>query len=386
MCSRILFVDDDENILAGLERMLRPQRGTWDMRFVGSAEQALAELAAQPFDVVVSDVGMPGMDGFALLLAIRESERTRDIPFIVLTGMAESDIKRRALELGATDLLTKPVSREDLAARLRNALRLKARQDEVNDLNESLEEKVRERTVELQHLQHDIIWRLAKAAEYRDEETGNHVMRVACYSQVLAQELAAPADFVQHLFLTSPLHDVGKIGISDSILLKPGKLSADEFLAMQRHCAIGAAILREYPKGIQPFLLWRAMTSSQPVSVQRNPILEMASSVAMTHHERWDGKGYPKGLCNEAIPLEGRIVGLADVFDALSLARPYKPSYPEERTLAIIREEAGHHFAPDVYAAFERQIERFRWIRTVYAGDSAWATSGAEQNETDSLR
>ncbi len=386
MAKRILFVDDEQNVLDGLRRMLHPMSGTWDLRFALDAQQALAELAKEPFDAVVTDIRMPGMDGFALLLALKENEKTKDVPVIVLTGIGESDIKLRALELGASDLLAKPVNREDLIARLRSVLSLKARQDEIRALNRSLEVKVKERTAELEQSQQDIIWRLAKAAEYRDTETGDHVMRIACYCQVLGETLAMPKDFVERLFMASPLHDLGKIGVPDKILRKPATLTPEERKIMERHCAIGAAILETYPRSMRALLLFRTAQSSPARRVPDNPILKMGASIARTHHERWDGTGYPKGLKGEAIPIESRIVALADTYDALCFARPYKPPFSDDKTLAIMQEEADRHFDPRVYAVFEKQIDKFQLIKEICADETADSSPGTDSSEEDSVR
>ena len=368
MPNRILFVDDEARVLGGLKRVLHSTHDKWDMHFVQSAQEALAALGQSSFDVVVTDILMPGMDGLALLLALAKSERTRDIPLIVLTGVGERDIKRRALALGATDLLNKPVDPEELVARLSSALRLKARQDELKALNDSLERKVRERTADLELSQQDIIWRLAKVAENRDEQTGYHVLRVACYSEAIAEELGMPRDNIETLFLASSLHDVGKIALPDRILLKPGNLTREERDIMEQHCMIGAAILEQRPKGMKPYLLWRIMRpKAKHVAPPRNLILEMAATIARTHHERWDGSGYPYGLKGEAIPLEGRIVALGDVYDALTSSRPYKPAYSEDKSLTVMRSEVGRHFDPRIYAAFEKQMDLFRTIQSVAA-------------------
>ncbi len=364
MKKRVLFVDDEPNVLDGLWRMLRAERGRWDMRFVGGADAALDQMRAARFDAVVSDVNMPGKDGFALLAEMRTDERTREIPVIILTGRHESDIKRRALNLGATDLLNKPVDPQDLIARLRSAIRLKAYQDEIKGQNAILERKVKERTAELADSHLDIIWRLGKAAEYRDEETGNHVVRVGCYCRVIAETLGADHEFVEMLFLTSPLHDIGKIGIPDTILLKRGPLNEDEWDVMKRHCAIGAEILRDDSKVMNAFLAWRGARKCGRNGNAQNPILKMASSIALTHHEWWDGTGYPAGLVGEEIPLESRIVALVDAYGALCSERPYKPALSEDEALTVIHEEAGRHFDPAVYAAFVESVDELRAIRT----------------------
>jgi len=369
MKRHILFVDDSPSVLSGLRRMLHDKCSDWEMQFVPSAREALEAIAETAFDAIVSDVNMPGMDGFGLLLALQESEETRDIPVIILTGVDDHDLKRRALDLGATDLLTKPADREELIARIGSVLRLKAQQDELKTLNASLEQKVAERTRELEQLQQEIIWRMGKAAEYRDEETGNHVMRVAAYSRVLAEQLDLEREFVHRVFLTSPLHDIGKIGIPDNILLKAGELTTPEREIIERHCVIGAAILSHYPKPMQSFLVWERMNSPSPCPPTKNPILKMAAAIAMAHHERWDGSGYPLKLAGKEIPLEARIVALADTYDALSAARPYRPALPEDHVRQIMREESETHFDPAVYDAFEHSLDQFRTIQSLYADE-----------------
>ena len=364
MKRRILFVDDEPNVLDGLRRMLRAEQDRWDMSFVDGADAALDVIHAVGCDAVVSDVDMPGKDGFALLAEMRADERTRDVPVVILTGRNDGDIKRRALNLGAADLLNKPVDSQDLIARLRSVIRLKAYQDKIKGQNAVLERKVRERTAELADSRLDIIWRLGKAAEYRDEETGDHVVRVGCYCRVIAETLGADDDFVETLFLTSPLHDIGKIGIPDAILLKRGPLNEHEWNVMRRHCAIGAEILREDSKVMNAFLAWRGGRTNDRNGNGPDPILKMASSIALTHHEWWDGTGYPAGRAGEEIPLESRIVALADAYDALCSTRPYKPALSEAEALSIIHDEVSRHFDPTVHGAFEDSTKELRAIRT----------------------
>ncbi len=363
MKRRILFIDDEPNVLDGLRRMLCGERDRWRLSFADSAEAALDRMRAADFDAVVSDVNMPGKDGFALLAEMRTDDRTQDVPVIILTGRHESDIKRRALDLGATDLLNKPVDSQDLIARLRSVIRLKGYQDEIKGQNAILERKVEERTAELADSRLDIIWRLGKAAEYRDEETGNHVVRVGCSCRVLAEALGADREFVEMLFLTSPLHDIGKIGVPDSILLKRGPLNDDEWSVMKRHCVIGAEILREDSKVMNAFLTWRGTRKSDLNGNAQSPILKMASSIALTHHEWWDGTGYPDGLVGEEIPLESRIVALADAYDALCSERPYKRAFSDAEALRLIRDEVGRHFDPTVYAVLEESTKELKRIR-----------------------
>jgi putative two-component system response regulator len=275
MKKRILFVDDEPNFLNGLRRMLRDKREEWDMTFVHSVDEALRALAEESYDAIVSDVNMPLKTGFDLLAALAANPATQTIPTIILTGNAESDLKRRALDMGATDLLNKPVLVEDLRARIQSALRLKIYQDALKAQNEVLEQRVRERTRELEISRLDIIWRLAKAGEYRDEDTGDHVLRVACCSRILAENLDLPRETVERIFLASPLHDIGKIGIPDGILLKRGSLSERERTLMETHCKIGANVLLSPPRGIEAFLEFQGIEEAVALLEAAHPLREM---------------------------------------------------------------------------------------------------------------
>ena len=368
---RLLFVDDESACLRAIERMLRGQRRVWEMHFVTGVQQALDAVEGTDFDLIIADIRMPERDGFDLLAELRKTERTRDLPVVMLTGLGDDDLKCLALNQGATDLLTKPILLEDLTARIRSVLRLKSCQDELRQLNDALERKVAERTRELERSHIDILWRLAKAGEYRDEATGEHIARVGCYSRLLAKEMNLPETFVETIFLTAPLHDIGKIGIPDSILLKPGKLTPPERNLMQKHCAIGADILRQEPRGMR-LLLGRADSETHaPGNGRDNRLLDMAVSIAMGHHERWDGHGYPARRSGDDIPLEAQIVALADVYDALCSARPYRPAFPERKALAILRAEAKGQFSPRVYHAFENLVKPFRAVRAAFAAETS---------------
>ncbi|MBN1510942.1 MAG: response regulator [Phycisphaerae bacterium] len=362
MTSRILLVDDEPEALRGLERVLSTEPSGWAVCTAGSADEALARMREADFDAVVTDVRMPGRDGFWLLEAVRNGPDTGNVPVIIVTGRNEDETKRRALELGAVDLLSKPVHPQDLLARLRSAVRLKAYEDQLRDQNALLERKVAERTAELGDSRLDIIWRLGKAAEHRDEQTGNHVVRVGCYSRVIADALGMDRASAETLFLASPLHDIGKIGIPDRVLCKRGPLTDDEWRIMKQHCAIGAEILREDSRVMRLYLAWYGNRDGRRPEPARNPLLQLASSIALTHHEWWDGTGYPAGLAREQIPLVSRIVALADTYDALRSERPYKPALSEDQTVHIIRDECGRHLDPEVCAAFEDSSRRFQAI------------------------
>ena len=356
----ILFVDDEQSVLNAYRRILHGVSPDWAFHFFTGAALALDYLKTHSADVVVTDVKMPDMDGLELLATVSQPG-WGSLPVIIVTGLQDSDLKRRALDLGAFDLLTKPVDPEDLLARLRNVLRIRDYQEQLQRQNEALEIRVRERTRELEHSQREVVLRLARAAEYRDEETGNHVLRVSYYTQPVAQNLGLDAEACDRLFVTSALHDLGKIGIPDRILLKPGRLDAEEWATVREHCAIGAGILRQAHPVVRSVVGNGSLLQG---SGSANPLLQAAATIALSHHERWDGTGYPDGLKGEEIPLEARIVALVDVFDALTTHRPYRPALSEKEALTLIQNGVGTHFDPRVYRAFEASLDEMRRIQS----------------------
>ncbi len=377
---RILFVDDDHHFREGLRLTLRSYKNEWDIAFAESVDDALAQARRQPPDVIVSDVNMPRRSGLDLLVEIKGDAALKALPVIILTGNAELDLKRKALDLGATDLLNKPFQREDLFARLRNALRLKSYEDQLRDHNQKLELAVQDRTRELERSKRGILWRLAKAGEFRDEETGNHVARVACTSQLVARAIGLNEELTEAIFLTSPLHDIGKIGIPDSILLKPGTLTPEEMDVMRTHCLIGAAILLEQPSGFGDYGE-AFFGADHNEGIESDVLLQTASEICLTHHERWDGDGYPDRLAGDNIPIAGRIVAISDVYDALRSERPYKKAFSVEKALGIIQESRGSHFDPAVCDAFARVQDDIEALRLQLAepssggGDKAGVTA-----------
>ncbi|MCG8618258.1 MAG: response regulator [Desulfobacterales bacterium] len=362
--NRLLFVDDEAHYLKGVERMLHHRRDEWRLCFAESVDEAVAKINAFDIDVIVTDVNMPGKSGFDLLEILQEADHTSTIPVIVLTGDADTNLKRRALEFGATDLLNKPINPEDLVARLISALRLKSYEDEMRRQNATLEAKVKKRTRELEFLHHDLVWRLAKAGELRDEETGDHVMRVSHISRLIAQALGLPDPEIEMIFLTASLHDLGKIGIPDGILLKQGRLTPGEMEIMKHHCKIGADILLMKPRGMEEF--YALKTQTPPELKMGAEVREYAATIAMSHHERWDGEGYPRGLSGEAIPLPGRIVAYADVYDALRSERSYKQAFSPEAAWQELEESAGSHLDPNIFRAIRHLRPAFEAIRDTY--------------------
>ncbi len=357
----ILFVDDEKIFLEGIRRILYKYSQNWNMGFVYSVDEALQELQNGKYDIVITDIKMPGKDGFDLISILKNSPSTRDIPIIVLTGSNENQLKSQALNLGATDLLNKPLDSSELVARIQNTINLKFYEDQIRNQNKILEEKVKERTSELEDARMDILWRLAKAGEHRDDTTGRHVVRVAYYCRILASRLGLSQDCIRLLYMTSPLHDIGKIGIPDRILLNTGELSPPQKVFMRRHCEIGADILTNRPTMLLSYMELENEHIDESKS-KKNPLLKQAALIALSHHEWWDGSGYPQQLYGENIPLESRIVAIADVYDALRSKRSYKPAYSPEQTMEIMKTEAENHFDPHIFAVFEQNIDEFHSI------------------------
>jgi len=382
---KLLFVDDERNILDMLGRMLGQCGESWEGEFCLSVDEALAALHRTEFDTVVADIRMPKKDGFALIEAMRTDDSLRNIPIIVLTGEGDRTLKRRVLEMGATDLLNKPVSREDLIARLRSALRLKEYQDQLENQVDVLDGLVRERTKELEHSHREVVWRLAKAGEYRDDQTGNHVARVAWCSCLLAEGIGMDPEFTELLFQTSPLHDIGKIGIPDRILLKEGCLTPEERAVIERHAEVGESILRQAPKSVA-LLPHMNIRASLPVgNGSPSGLIKMASIIARHHHEKWNGSGYPDKLVGAEIPIEARIVALADVYDALLSKRPYKPPMGQSDALAIVQEESGRHFDPQIVKSFFDAGDRITEVYERFDGKTAAFSVSEEQREKHSV-
>ncbi len=326
---RILVVDDDERNRKLMDSMVRAEG--YDCR---TAEDGMAGLQAcaewQP-DLILLDVMMPGMNGFEVAQQLKGDPATRNIPLIFLTALTDRESRLKGLEAGAEEFLNKPVDRIELGMRMRNLLRIKDYNDLLANHNQLLEEQVRQRTAELHDTQLEIVRRLGRAAEFRDNETGLHIIRMSKYSQLLAQATGLGETQAELILHAAPMHDIGKVGIPDAILLKPGKLTPDEWAIMQTHVAIGAEILH---------------------GTANCGLMTLAYQIALCHHEKWDGSGYPNRLVGEAIPQAARIVALADVFDALTSERPYKKAWPIEQAVAEIEAQKGRHFDPRLVQVF----------------------------------
>ncbi len=304
-------------------------------------------------DTILLDILMPEMSGIDVLKRIRSRPEAEHIPVLILSASNDRETRLEALELGATDFLAKPVDRVELIARLRNVLRFKSHHDNLQTYSVLLEEAVKQRTAELAASRLEVVHCLARASEFRDDITGRHVFRVGRYAGIIGAELGLSAKQAHLLELAAQLHDVGKIAIPDSILLKDGKLEPDEYAFMQRHCGFGKRVFEPMTHSNGEAAL-REHTSlgGELLGAAQSPLIRLASRIALTHHEWWDGTGYPLGLSGEDIPLEGRITAVADVFDALASRRPYKKAYPLSKCFGILSENKGTQFDPDVLDAF----------------------------------
>ena len=313
---------------------------------------ALGQVKNKKPDLILLDIMMPEMDGYEVLEALKSDSYHRHIPVIMISAVDELESVVRCVQKGAVDYLVKPFNPFLLRARIDSALATKRLHDQeasyrlhIEQYNLKLEDRVRERTKELYESRMEIIYRLGRAAEYRDNETANHVVRMSHLSARLGKEAGMSEAEAEVLLQASPFHDIGKIGIPDNILLKPDKLDKEEWKVMKSHTEMGAEILSGSEWGL----------------------LVMAEKIALTHHEKWDGSGYPKGLKGDEIPLEGRVVALCDVFDALTSYRPYKNAWSEESAMVFIEENSGAHFDPNLVKLFKKILPEMINIRNKYA-------------------
>ncbi len=336
----ILIVDDTPDNIDVLAGILRSE---YEIKVALNGEKAVKIANATPKpDMILLDVMMPGMDGYEVCRRLKTDPTTSDIPVIFITAKSEVADENYGLKLGAVDYITKPISPPIVQARVHTHLAL-------YDQNRELAQKVKERTEELNNTRQEIIRRLGRAVEYKDNETGFHVIRMSHYSRLIAQAYGGNDTWVELVFNTAPMHDIGKIGIPDKVLLKPGKLDSDEWKLMKKHSGFGAEIIGKHPS----FLL------------------QMSYSIALTHHEKWDGSGYPHGLAGKAIPLEGRIVAIADVFDALTSDRPYKKAWSVEDAVKLINDTSGSHFDPSLVHLFREVMPEILEIKKQYAEETA---------------
>ena len=347
----ILIIDDSADNLQILERFLKVKG--YRARPVSSGEQALESALRKPPDLILLDITMPAIDGYEVCRLLKANRDFRTIPILFLSGHDETEVKVKAFQSGGVDYITKPFQLEEVLSRVETHLKIRSLQVELEEHNRHLADLVTAQVKEISASHLAAIFALAKLSESRDEDTGRHLERVQIYCRLLAHKLSERPRYHDHIRVTyleniyraSPLHDIGKVGIRDAILLKPSTLTADEFEVMKIHTVLGAqtleAVRNEYPK---------------------NAFINIGIAIAKSHHERWDGGGYPNGISGEDIPLSARIMALADVYDALRSTRCYKPAFAHEKTTAIIHEGSGLHFDPSVVEAFEELEEKFKEV------------------------
>ena len=332
----LLLVDDMPENIDVLRGILK---GHYKLKIATDGEKALKIAnGEQKPDVILLDIMMPGMDGYEVCKKLKENYNTVDIPVIFVTAKGEVEDESHGFDVGAVDYITKPVSAPLVLRRVQTHLNL-------YDNKRLLDSQVREQTRVINETRFQIIQRLGRATEYKDNETGMHVMRMSHYSQQLALAAGMSEQEAELVLNASPMHDIGKIGVADNILLKPGKLDRDEWDIIQQHPQIGADIIGEHD----------------------SILLKMAREIALTHHEKYNGKGYPKGLKGKEIPMTGRITAIADVFDALTTERPYKKAWTVEDALNLIKDEAGEHFDPELVEGFLQIMPEILKLKNKYA-------------------
>ena len=335
MTYKVLIVDDAEINLILFETLLK-RMGNCESRCFTNAVAGLACAKTDDFDLIIVDYMMPDLNGMEFITALRLTPGRQSTPVLMITANDQKEVRYQALEVGATDFLTKPVDKIEFSARVRNMLDLGASRKVLENRAAWLADEVQQATAAIRERERETVLRLSKAAEYRDPETGAHILRMAHYSELIGRGLGLSDADCELLLEAAPMHDIGKVGIVDSILLKPGRLTPQEFEIMKQHAVIGHEIL----KG----------------SASR--VLQAGADIALGHHEKFDGTGYPAGLKGEAIPIFSRIVAVADVFDALMSNRPYKQAWSLERASAHIRAQAGAHFDPACVATFFQHWDR----------------------------
>ncbi|MBI3582198.1 MAG: response regulator [Nitrospinae bacterium] len=345
MGAKILIVDDN---LTNVEVLQETLARTGYTAVLSTTDPCAAVELYNSYapDIILLDLNMPVMSGFQVMEELKKIITGEDyLPVLILTAQADTTTRLRALKAGARDFITKPFERAEITARIKNALEVRLLQKELKSKNEGLEQTVRERTKELHDSRLEIIRRLGQAAEYRDGDTGLHIIRMSQYCALLAQAAGMSDDKADVLLNASPMHDIGKIGIPDRILLKPERLDDDEWKIMKTHTIIGAALLDNHP----------------------SELLVMAREIALTHHEKWDGSGYPNGLKGEEIPLSGRICAIADIFDALTSVRPYKNAWSDQDAIAEIMRSSNTHYDPFLVKKFTGILDQILVIKERYA-------------------
>lgn len=341
---KILICDDSVTNILILSKLLESE-GYFHHTSLTDPTRVLPAMQENNYDLLLLDIEMPKMDGFEVMRQINASPVSEQlVPILVLTGKQGNEIRNKALLLGAQDFVNKPFDQMEVMLRVKNLLRVRAAYLVKQDIAKELEKKVKERTSELDKATDTLINIMARVSEMRDNDTGKHVIRVGKYARILSEALGLPAHICYLIEKAAPLHDIGKIGIPDHILLKQGKLTDMEWERMRNHAQMGADLLASH----------------------ESLMVQLAASIALSHHEHWDGNGYPKQLRAASIPIEGRITAISDVFDALTSQRPYKEAWPMQKAIEYIESKAGTHFDPQLVKLFIENIDKIIAIREQY--------------------
>lgn len=367
--AKLVIVDDEPVNIKVVSRLLRIE-GYSQFFTTSDSREALELIRAESPDAVLLDLMMPHISGLDILSELREQPETRLTPVIILTASTDRDTRVDALNRGANDFLNKPIDPSELAPRVGNLLSLKRHSDRLSDYSRELEAAVRERTAQLEASRRDILHCLARAAEFRDDDTGHHVLRVGHYARLIAEGLGCEPDYLDCIEQAAQLHDVGKIGIPDSVLKKRDRLTNEEFEVMQKHAGLGKRVLQRLSPNEELALRHHADIGAKVLGATNSPVLDMATRIALTHHEWWDGTGYPLGLQGEDIPIEGRITAVADVFDALSTKRCYKEAFPITKCFSILQDARDKQFDPKVLDAFFSRRSEIVEVQMRYADES----------------
>lgn len=346
----VLIVDDQNSARTMLRHVVEGIDDDIRVTDFGDPLEALGWSDGHTPDLLLLDYRMPGMDGLEFARQFRHGASNRDVPIVLISAVGDEPVRQAALDAGVLDFLVKPVRPLELRSRCRNLLDLRHQGETVKERARVLEEQVRAGLVEIEQREREMLFRMARLVEYRDLGTGMHLLRMARYAEMVAEEMGMTEEEVRILAAAAPLHDIGKIGIPDSILLKPGKLTDEEMTVMRTHPQIGYDVL----------------------SNSQSRFIQMGALISLCHHERWDGSGYPRGLKGEEIPLAARIVALADVFDALLSERSYKRAWTYEETAAYLHEHSGTLFDPSCVNAILAHPERVREIQSATLAPPAW--------------
>ena len=342
---KILIVDDTPKNIQVVASILQPLQ--YQLAYATDGTRALAMIEKNNYDLILLDVMMPGMDGYEVCQQIKKIEQYKEVPVIFLTARTDLDSVIKGFDSGGNDYVSKPFNAPELVARVKTQLHLKAFEDSQQETIDAALAKLRALNQEIIDTQREVVFTIGAIAESRSKETGNHVRRVAEYSQLLGQLAGLPSEETELLKLASPMHDVGKVGIPDSILNKPGKHTPEEWEIMKTHAQLGHDMLQHSSR----------------------PILKTAAIIALEHHEKWDGSGYPRGLKGGQIHIHGRITALADVYDALGSSRCYKEAWEDERIYTFLKEQAGFHLDPDLVKLFFDNLDPFLKIRESFKDD-----------------